>query len=45
MSVIMILSTKPYNNEFYYDSSLKGTMYDLSDWIIISNKVISFKNL
>lgn len=31
-----------YKNEFYYDSSLKGTIYDLSDWIIISNKVISF---
>lgn len=31
-----------FKDEPYYDSNLKSTMYELSDWVISNDKVISF---
>jgi len=31
-----------FKDEPYYDKSIKGTMYDLSDFIISSDKVLNF---
>jgi len=31
-----------FKDEPYYETSLKSTMYELSDWVISNDKVISF---